>query len=391
MASTLVINPGSSSRKYALFVDARVVLELRFESTDNGFEVCTNINGTKQICEPVTKREFTDSFDRVKTEVNEYLHRNSPGCKLDKIVVRIVAPGTFFQQHRLIDDAFVAELESRKTFSPLHIPIILREISNARKGFKNQRIVAASDSAFHATMPPRARNYSIHRADVAEYDLHRFGYHGLSVASILRRIHPLIGIDPERLVVCHVGNGASVTAVKNGKSIDTTMGFSPATGVVMSSRGGDVDTAALLELMRVKHWRPIDAQMYLNSKCGLAGLAGDADIRRLLDRRAQHDEEAVQALDVFAYHLQRAIAAQAVALGGLDVLVLTATAAVRSSALREIILSGLSPLGVEISRERNEVLVSKEGVISVRNSAVKVVVMRTDEMGEMAYVADLLT
>jgi acetate kinase len=126
--------------------------------------------------------------------------------------------------------------------------------------------------------------------------------------------------------------------------------------------------------------------MYINTNGGLAGMAGEGDIRRLLDRRAQNDAVASHALDVFAYNIQKAIAAQSVALGGLDVIVLTATAATRSSELRSLVLDGLSHLGVQVSKDRNDMLVSKDGVISVRNSAVKVVVIRTDEMGEMSYV-----
>ena len=236
-------------------------------------------------------------------------------------------------------------------------------------------------------MPPRAREYSILVDDVNTHDIHRFGYHGLSVSSVVRRIHPIIGQDPERMIICHVGGGTSVTAVKNGKSVETTMGFSPSSGLPMGSRAGDIDAAAILELMRVKSLRPADAEMYINTNGGLTGMAKDADIRRLLNRRSQNDAVATHALDVFAYKIQKAIAAQTVALGGLDAVVLTATAAIRSSELRSLILDGLTHLGVQISKDRNDLLVGKDGTINVRNSEVKVVVMRTDEMGEMAFIA----
>jgi len=192
------------------------------------------------------------------------------------------------------------------------------------------------------------------------------------------------------MVVCHIGSGTSVTAVKDGKSVETTMGFSPSTGLPMGSRAGDLDNAALLELMRRKHWRTAEAELYINTNGGLAGVAKESDIRRLLDRRSKNDATARQALEMYAYNIQKAIAAQTVALRGIDVLVFTATAAVRSSELRSLILSGSSYLGIQMSKDRNELLVGKDGVISVRNSAVKVVVMRTDEMGEMALVADCL-
>lgn len=391
MATTLVINPGSSSRKYALYKEGRLVVELRFEDTDSGFEVCSQVAGSQQNCESIRGDDFAEAFSRVVEAVNSYLFREERGNRLDTVVVRVVAPGTFFQKHAIINDSYIQELKKRASAAPLHIPVVMREIENVQKHFRQVPLLAASDSAFHSEMPPQAREYSIARKDVNQFDIHRFGYHGLSVSSIVRRLHALIGVDPERLIVCHIGNGTSVTAVKNGKGVETTMGYAPATGLPMGSRAGDIDNAALLELMRVKHWRPSEAEMYINSNGGLAGLAGDSDIRRLLDRRSQNDATAIQALNSFAYSIQKAIAAQTVALGGLDVLVLTATAAVRSAELRSIIMQGLSHLGVQISKDRNDFLVGKDGVISIHDSEVKVVVMRTDEMGEMAQVAERMS
>ncbi len=388
MATTLVINPGSSSRKFALYSDGRPVVELQFEKTNTGFEVCSKMSGIQQTCQSITETEFSDAFTQVAEAVDAYLVRVSLGKRLDSIVVRVVAPGTFFQHHSKIDDDYVEKLKKREASAPLHIPIVLREIQEAKKHYAAVRMIAASDSAFHSDMPPQAREYSIARDDVNEFDIHRFGYHGLSVASIVRRIHPLIGQEPERMIVCHIGSGASVTAVKNGKGVETTMGFSPSSGLPMGSRAGDLDSAALLELMKVKNMRPSEAEMYINTNGGLAGMAKDSDIRRLLDRRSQNDATATQALNVFAYNIQKAVAAQTVALGGLDTIVLTATASVRSTELRALVLGGLSHFGVQISKDRNDLLVGKDGVISVRNSAVKVVVMRTDEMGEMAQIAD---
>lgn len=361
-------------------------METRYEDTNSGLEMCSRLAGTQQVCQPVKKSEFDASVAKVSVEAEAFVQgKRLPN--ITTIVVRIVAPGTFFQKHAIIDDAYLKQLRNREAAAPLHIPTILREIMSIKEHFPNARIIAASDSAFHSDMPPRAREFSIARNDKNEFDIHRFGYHGLSVASVVRRIHPLIGQDPERMIVCHVGNGTSVTAVRNGKSVETTMGFSPTTGLPMGSRAGDIDPSALLELMRAKNLRPSEADMYLNTNGGLVGLAGESDIRLLLVRRSQDDAEATQALNVFAYHIQKAIAGGTVALGGLDVLVLTATAAVRSSELRTLILDGISHLGVQVSKDRNDMLVGKDGVISMRNSPVKVVVMRTDEMGEMAHVA----
>lgn len=386
MGTTLVVNPGSSSKKYALFKNGQPVLELRFESTDIGFEVCLVNNGSKQVCEAIKDEDFNLAFARVSEEVCNFLKQENVGQKLDSVVVRVVASGTAFQRHSEINSDYLNSLKKRQNLAPLHIPTIIREVENIQKYFPDIKIIAASDSDFHSTIPSSRQNFSIPKEDGEKYDIKRFGFHGLSVSSVVRKIHGVIGIDPEKMIVCHIGNGVSVTAVKNGKSVDTTMGFSPGTGLVMGTRAGDLDTGALLEIMRVKSLKPAEAEMYLNSMGGLYGLAGDADIRRLLDKRSKNDELSTQTLNTFAYHIQKAIAASTISIGGLDVLVLTATAAVRSTELRCLILNGLKHLGVEVSEDRNNSLVGKDGVISVRNSKVKVVVMRTDEMGEMALV-----
>ncbi len=390
MATTLVVNPGSSSRKYALYQGGQSVLELKFEDTNTGFEVCTQISEKQQTCEAISHSDFSDSFGRAADVVQGYLFKNSQKKKIDAVVVRVVAPGTYFQKHAFITDDYIAMLKKKEASAPLHIPVILQEIQRVKKNFKQIPIIAASDSAFFSDMPICAREYSIAQEDMKQFDIYRFGYHGLSVASIVRRIHPLIGQEPEKMIVCHIGNGVSVSAVKKNRGVETTMGFAPATGLIMGSRAGDIDSAALLELMRSKHLRPSEAEMYINTSGGLAGIAKESDIRRLLDKRSQNDVLATQAIDAFTYNIQKAIAAGTVALGGLDVLVLTATAAVRSAELRQLVVQRLAHLGIQISQERNDVLVGKDGIISVRNSPVKVVAMRTDEMGEMAVVGDMM-
>ncbi|MBP6924623.1 MAG: acetate/propionate family kinase [Candidatus Pacebacteria bacterium] len=388
MGITLVVNPGSSSKKYALYKEGQAVLEYSYEGGEAGFEVCTQKRGQQQTCESIMPFAFQTSFAHVAKVIEEYCQAES--CKIDVISVRVVAPGTAFQKHALIDETYLAMLRSREVSAPLHIPAIIKEIQACREYFPNTPLVAASDSAFHATLPLTAREFSLRRADAATLDIHRFGYHGLSVASIVNRIHAVIGQDPARLVVCHVGSGVSVSAVKNGTSVETTMGYSPVSGIPMGTRASDLDAGAFLEIMRQKNMRPSEASVYLNTGGGLAGLAEDGDIRRLLDRRSKGDMSATLALDLFVYRIQKEIAASTVALQGIDALVLTGTAAFRSSELRSLISHNLSYLGIDIDSNRNDVLAGREGVVSVQNAKVKVIVMRTDEMREMARIAESL-
>lgn len=386
MGTTLVVNPGSSSKKYALYRDGQSVLDLAFEGGSAGFEIYFRKQGGQQQCESITQSDFSAAFARVAKEVNEYLSAET--LTLDAVSVRIVSPGTMFQKHAIIDDSFIALLRSKEQRAPLHIPNILKEIQGSQEHFPAVKIVAASDSAFHASLPFVAREFSLNRDDALTLDIHRFGYHGLSVASVVHRVHSVIGSDPARLVVCHIGNGVSITAVKNGVSVETSMGYSPVSGIPMGSRAGDLDPGALLEIMRSKNLRPSEATVYIYASGGLTGLSGESDIRRLLDRRAKDDTVAKQALELFIYQIKKSIAAATVSLGGIDTLVLTGTASLRSAELRQLIAQDFLYLGMELDENRNDVLVGKEGVISAKTSAVKMVVMRTDEMGEMARISE---
>ena len=388
MASTLVINPGSSSKKYAFFDGVRPIAEYRFERTAHGFEVCSVRDAGQQTCQSVNRAQYASAI----TMVLELARVQLAADALPAIVgIRIVAPGSYFQAHRVIDDEFVKRLHDCMAVAPLHIPVMVAEIEAVRRALPDTTIVAVSDSAFHSTLPPVARNYSI-PADLAQtHDVYRYGYHGLSVASIVRRTHGVFGADTPRLVVCHIGSGVSVTAVRDGVSVETTMGFSPGSGLVMGTRAGDVDAGALLELMRAHHWRPLDAQTFLQTGGGLVGLTGEADIRSLLDRVAQRDASAIAALEVFRYHIARAIAMSTAALSGVDAVVLTATAAERSPELRAHVLGNLSYLGICVDAERNEQVASRDAIISPYDSPVKVAVMRTDELGEIVRVVSSQT
>jgi acetate kinase len=183
--------------------------------------------------------------------------------------------------------------------------------------------------------------------------------------------------------VCHIGSGVSITAVKNDVSIDTTMGYAPGSGLLMGSRAGDLDTGALLALMQAQNLKPADAQVYLQTNGGLRGLAGEADLRLLLERRARGDKAAQDAISSFIYHIQKAIGSYVAIMGGLDTLIFTATASERSPSLRSLVVEKLSGLHIQINEEKNERCVSRDGMISEDDSAVAVLVIKTDEADEI--------
>ncbi len=387
MATTLVVNPGSSSRKYALFSDNKIVLEFSFEGTGTGYEVCLQKSDGRQTCEPITVPDFDNAFARVKEAVLAYCTEQR--TTLDLISLRLVVPGSAFAKHRLIDAVCLSEIYNHEFSAPLHIPAIIREIEACKIHYPKVPLVGVSDTAFHTTLPFVAKRYSLKTADANELDLYRYGYHGLSIGSVVHRVHAVTGKDPERMVVCHVGNGVSVTALKHGVSVDTSMGYSPLSGVPMGTRASDLDPGAILEVMRKKNFRLFEMSVYLHKNGGLAGLAGEGDIRHLLERRSKGEVAATEALDLFTYRIRKEIAAATVPTEGIDALVFTGTAVQRSSELRKLICNGLTYLGLELDEERNDVLVGKEGVISSKNSLAKIVVMKTDEMREMAVAAEL--
>lgn len=390
MAITLIVNPGSSSKKYALYAGDNLLLAAHIEHDLTGVTMCLSINGVADRCEPVNTAAFpTSLLDFLERAINEKVLTSS--TDIAAVGVRVVAPGTYFAAHRVVDDEYILRLQKKTETAPLHIPHTLKELTIIRRALPHAVVVAASDSAFHSSLPTFAHRYSIPESDAAALDLYRFGYHGLSVASVVRRVASVGITASARMVVCHIGSGVSITAVREGKSIDTTMGYAPGSGLIMGSRAGDLDTGALLALMRARNLKPTDAETYLQTAGGLRGLGGENDLRLLLERRAQGQKAATLALDCFVYQLQKAIGSFVAALGGIDALVLTATASERSPALRALILKRLGGLGIVLDDTRNTALVSKEGIISPEGAAVTIAVIKINEAEEIKRVTEMLS
>ena len=390
MATTLVVNPGSSSKKYALYVEQREVLHVAVTKEAAGkVRYAVRKNGSWLSNDPIAPHAYATVVEQVLVSARSLGCITTP-ADITHVAVRVVAPGTELRAHQVIDDVYISRLKECADAVPLHIPPALEEIAAVRAAVPDATVVAASDTAFHSTIPDHAARYSIPEADAEAYDIRRYGYHGLSVASVVRRVHAVTGENPGRMIVCHLGSGASVTAVKQQHSIDTSMGFAPGSGLPMATRAGEVESGAVLELMRRKRMSVLDTYTYLQTQGGLQALAGEADFRHVLERYACQDEAAVAALTTFAYHVKKYIGAYMTALGGVDSIVFTATAAERSSLLRALCVADLEDLGIMLDEEKNAERTGKDGTISSSDSAVKVVVIRTDEMGEMMRVAEAI-
>ena len=289
---------------------------------------------------------------------------------LDAVAHRVVHGGARFSEPVVIDDSIRRAIRELEDLAPLHNAPALRGIEDASSALPRVPHIAIFDTAFHATIEPPASVYAIPRRWREEWGIRRYGFHGLSVQWAAERV------PVRRLVVCHLGGGCSVTAVRDGRSVDTTMGFTPLEGVPMSTRSGSIDPGALLYLLRELDSESLDR--VLNFESGLTGLAGSGDVSAIDSRAERGDPEALLALDVFTYRVAAAVAAMAVAARGLDALVFTAGIGEGSAQARARVCERLDFLGVELDPEANS-NARPDADISTRGSAVRVAVIRARE------------
>lgn len=383
-ALTLIANPGSASRKYALYHRATRLAQLHFEIVQHGIACNVAVLDGFEGQVPVDIPSIDEAAEQVLPLLKQYrvVERDE---QISHVAIRIVAPGSYFLQHRVVDDALLAHLEAVAARAPLHVGAVLSEIHRIRFHFPHATIVGASDSAFHITKPDYAWNYGISLEDADAYDIKRFGYHGLSVASVVATLKARDKLVP-KLVVCHLGGGASVSAVYNGKSIDTTMGYSPVEGLIMATRSGSIDPSAVRDLQKIKGLADDEIELYLNRQSGLLGLSGlSADIRELLEHEAAGNHRAKLALATYVHAVQKAIGQMTAALGGIDMLVFAGTVGERSAPMRERICVRLGYLDITLDARANKKLgdVHEPTCISKLAHSRPVYIVPTDESAEI--------
>jgi acetate kinase len=327
----LIANPGSSSRRYAVYEGSMLRGRLHIEQSDVvALDAVASTLGSRLVDKQLL----------------------AEGEIISVIGLRVVAPSTYFTDHRQLDSATIEKLRALNEYAPLHIAATLSELDQLTQQFPGVLIIGVSDSAFHAKKPQVAQYYGLPLDDARAHDILRFGYHGISCASIVRSLQES-GPLPSRLVICHLGSGASITAVKDGQSIDTTMGYSPLEGVLMATRSGSLDPVAASVLQNKLQLNDQEFESYLNTKSGLLGVSGtSSDIRELL-KVEESNERAKLALEMYVYHVRQSIATIITALGGIDSLVFTGTVGERSAVMRERIISGLDFLGLQLDAAKN--------------------------------------
>ncbi len=386
----LITNPGSSSRKYALYRGNDLLCSLHFE-----FEGA-NIICTLKKADDTKKKITTDFASLTDTVANlkdlltseGYLDENT---KIDVILARTAAPGSYFAYDHLVDEECLKQLEIGKKTAPLHIPVVAGEIEHFVKSFAGTPVVTVSDSGFHNDRPDLAKYYAFDTELADQYEIKRWGYHGLSMGSIAHYMEKA-GILPEKVIVCHIGSGSSLTAIQNGKSVDTTMGFTPLEGLMMSTRTGSIDAAAALAIKRARGIEnDEDLEKFLNKECGLKGVSANSDdMREVMKSRDNGSQKDAFALDLYNYRIRAAIGQMAAAMDGVDAIVFTATIGERSDETRLEVVKKLGYLGFQIDEAKNLAEMPERHTNIAAEGSKPVYVIRTDEFEEMIRRATVL-
>ena len=302
---------------------------------------------------------------------------------VDAVGHRVVHGGPHHVAPALVDDALVADLRELVPLAPLHQPTALRGIEEVGRLRPDLPGIACFDTAFHAAMPEAARTYAVPDEWRSRFGLRRYGFHGLSYAWSTRRAAVLLGRDDARLVIAHLGAGASLAAVSAGRGVDTTMGFTPMEGVVMATRSGSVDPGLLLHLLRAGGLSVDDLDDGLDRHGGLLGLAGTKDMREVLDRASSGDADAVLARDVWVLSVVKAVGALTASLGGLDALVFTGGIGERSAEVRRLVVDRLAHLGLAIDPDLDDDS-SGEQDVSSADARARTLVVPAREDAEIA-------
>ena len=381
----LVLNCGSSSIKYALYdmTNQSVI-------TSGGIEkiglpdsfIKMKVNGEKvQIDRPIEEHTAGVQFIFEVLTTGDYAVLKSLD-ELDAVGHRMVHGGEKFNKSAILTPEIMEVFEACNDLAPLHNPANIKGVNAVKALLPEIKQVGVFDTAFHQTMPDYAYMYALPYELYEEYGVRRYGFHGTSHRYVSQRVCEFLGIDPEksRIITCHIGNGASIAAVKYGKCVDTSMGLTPLEGLVMGTRSGDIDAGAVTFIMDKLNLDTKGMSNLLNKQSGLAGISElSSDFRDILAGIANGNEKARLAKDMYFYRIKKYIGQYAAAMGGVDVILFTGGAGENQWEVRSETTSGLEFMGIKIDNEKNQACRASEAVISADDSQVKVCVIPTDE------------
>ena len=369
----LCINVGSSSCKFALYsvsggAESIVAEGVADRIGSSGGKIRVRDANGRSIAE--SDRDLARPQVAVDALFDEFERLKLP--RLDVVGHRIVHGGAHHVAPEIVTPALIADLKRLIAFAPLHMPGGIEGVEAVAARHPKLPQVACFDTAFHRGMPERAERFPLPR-ELWDAGVRRYGFHGISYEYIMQALRADV---PTRLIIAHLGNGASMAAVENGRPLDTTMGFTPAGGFMMGTRPGDLDPGVILYLLEQKGYDAAQLSRLVNLKSGLLGVSGlSSDVKTLLDARGLN-ADAAEAIEMFCYQIRKAIGALAAALGGLDVLIFTGGIGEHAAAVRAEVCAGLAHLGLAIDPRRND---SNQDTISAADSRCRVRVIPTNE------------
>jgi len=378
----LVLNCGSSSFKYQLINmdNDEVICKGNYERIGmEGSFLTHKFGGEKKVFEQPAKNHE----EAIKFTMSKFVE---PGIavvesldEIDAMGHRIVHGGEKFTSSVVIDDDVIEAIKDSIKYAPIHNPANLQGVDACMKALPGKPNVAVFDTAFHQTMPKESYIYPIPYEYYEKYGIRKYGFHGTSHKYVTGRIAEILGRDDLKVISCHIGQGASISAVQNGKCVDTTMGLTPLAGIPMGSRSGDLDPSVVTYIMEKENLSPKEMETILNKKSGLLGISCvSADNRDIESAIHNGDEKAKLALEHYTYKIAGYIANMATAMNGADVIVFTAGVGERGEKERELICKRLGFMGVELDKELNKVR-AEEQEISSKDSKVKVWIVPTEE------------
>ena len=380
MKKILVLNSGSSSLKYQLFEangeDFKVLAKGLVERIGLPHSVISYSSDT----EPKLSKDmdFPNHDAAIKEVLQVLLRHNLKSLdELDAVGHRMGHGGEYFDKSVIIDDNVREKIYDAVELIPLHGPALILGMEAVTRLLPDITQVAAFDTAYHQTMPKEAFLYALPLEQYEKYRIRKYGFHGTSHAYIAERTEKLLG-HKGRFISCHLGNGASITAIQNGKSVDTTMGFTPMVGMVMGTRCGDVDAYVPFHIMKTQNKTMDEVNMMMNKESGLLGLSGYSDMREIQEHYITGDERAIITVNVYIHQLIKHIGSFVAVLGGLDALIFTGGIGENSSFIRKLVCNRLQYLGIDLDESANHVS-GKEAEISSATSKVKVLVLPANE------------
>lgn len=373
MKYSLIINAGSATYKYALFLKKKKIQTFLYQKEgENIFTFSKN----KETKEKISRTQFENSLsDLKKREVEMF-------SEIGQMAFRVVHGGSVFTKPTFVTPSVIKKLEKLNQLAPLHNPFALRLIKQAQKLSPKYKKLLVFDTAFHSQLPVENRTYALPKDLQKKFGVKRYGFHGIVCSSIVRQMGWRLS---KRTIICHLGNGCSVTALLKGKSIDTSMGFTPLEGLVMGTRAGDLDPGLLVELEKKIGNKKLGE--ILNRDSGLKALVGASDMREILGKAEKGNRDANLAIEIFCKKAAKVIAAQVISLGGVDQIIFSGGIGEKAPPIRQKICEYLGPLGVRIHHKKNVKAKSKQRFDALF-SRVKLRYVHADEQSEMNHLLE---